>query len=113
MSGGGGGRSHVGSGQGTPDECTTVDIVTPLNSPNPAVVKDLKKGDVLSVAIHTSANNVKSLIAKDSRSRAAGSLTPPSLVTIIACIEKGYEYSAAVLDDPSGGIVRVRIQPET
>jgi len=113
MSGGGGGRSYVGSGRGTPDECSAVDVVTPLNSPNPAVVKDLKKGDVLSVAIHTSPNKVKSLIAKDSKDRAAGSLTPPSLVTIIACIEKDFEYGAAVLDNPSGGIVRVRIQPKT
>jgi len=112
MSGRGGGRSHVGSGEGTPDECNSLDVVTPLNSPNPAVVKTLKKGTVLTVAVQTGPNNVKSLVADASDGRVAGSLTPPSLLTIIACIEKGHNYGATVLDDPSGGIVRVRIQPK-
>lgn len=111
MSGGGGGRSHIGSGEGTPDECSSLDIVTPLNSPNPEVVKTLTKGEVLAVAVQTSATNVKSLVAQNLKGRVAGSLTPPSLVTIIACIEKGYNYGATVLDSASGGIVRLRIQP--
>ena len=112
MSGRGGGRSHVGSGEGTPDECSSLDVVTPLNSPNPAVSKNLKKGVVLTVAVQTSANNVKVLVAEVSDGGVAGSLTPPSLLTIIACIEKGHHYGAMVLDDAAGGIVRIRIQPK-
>ena len=87
-----------------------MDVVTPLNSPNAAVVKDLKRGALLTVAIETNAKNVKLLVAQDSGGRIAGSLTPPGLVTIIACIEKGYRYGATVLDSASGGNLRVRIQ---
>jgi len=113
MSGGGGGRSYVGSGGGTPDECSSLDVVTPLNSPNPAVLATLVPGVVLSVDIEVKPNNVRSLVAKDSTGRIAGSLTPPSLITIISCIEKGFKYGATVLKAASGGIVPVRIQPKS
>ena len=112
MSGGGGGRSYVGSGEGSPDECSSLDIETPLNSPNPEVLKTLNKGVVLDVAVEVGAKNVKSLVAKGADGQIAGSLTPPSLVTIISCIEKGYQYGATVLEVGQGGIVRVRIRPK-
>lgn len=113
MSGGGGGRSDVGSGSGSPDECGSLDVETPLNSPNPDVLKHLKKGDILDVAVVQTSNNRKSLVAKNGNDQTAGSLTPPSLVTIVSCIEKGFQYGAKLLDTPSGGSVRVRIQPKT
>lgn len=114
MSGGGGGRSDidVGSGGGSsPDECNSLDVETALNSPNPIVLKTLKKGDVLAVAVEEGANKRKSLVAKHG-GQIAGSLTPPSLPTILSCIEKGFNYGARLLDAPSGAVVRVRIQPK-
>lgn len=112
MSGGGGGRTDFGSGfgSGSPDECGSLSIETPLNSPNPDALKSLKKGVVLDVAVVTTGTNRKSLIARDANGVTAGSLTPPSLVAIISCIEKGFQYGAKLLDTPSGGSLRVRIQ---
>ena len=112
MSGGGGGRSDVGSGGERPDECNAIEVVTPLNSPTAAVVAVLQRGDMLTVRIHRAANNVQTLVAEDHQGRVAGSLTPPSLLTIIRCIESGTSYGATVLDDPSGGHVRVRIRAQ-
>lgn len=109
MSGGGGGRSYVGSGDGSPDECGSLHIETPLNSPNPQVLKILRKDDNLDVEVEVNAKGIKTLIAKHSSGQIAGSLTPPSLLTIISCIGKGYEYVATVLEAGLGGVVRVRI----
>src|ERR1044071_3325245 len=95
--GGGGGRSEVGSGQGSPDECSSLDVETALNSPNPDVLKILKKGDILDVVVVETAKSRKSLVAKHANGQIAGSLTPPPLVTIVSCIEKGFQYGARVL----------------
>jgi hypothetical protein len=109
MSGSGsGGRGGNG---GTPsDDCSSIVVETPLNSPVQSVIKKLKSGDELEVSIETAANMVKTLVAKDKTGQKAGSLTPLSLTSIINCIEKGYNYIAVVLDNPAGGLVRVRIQ---
>lgn len=112
MSGGGGGRTDVGSGEGFPDECSSVDVETPLNSPKAAVVKSIQKGDVLEVDVIETPSKKKSLVAKDKNGQVAGSLTPPIFLTLISCIEKGYEYIAIVLAPPDGGDVRVRILPK-
>lgn len=112
MSGGGGGRSYVGSGDGSPDECSSLDVETPLNSPNPDILKVLSKGEILIVVVEVNPRGVKSLVAKHSSGRTAGSLTPPSLLTIISCIDKGFQYGATVLNVATGGLVRVRIQPK-
>lgn len=109
MSGGGGGRTYTGSGDGTPDECAALDVETPLNSPNPQVVKTLQKQEDLDIAVQVGARGVNTLVAKKSNGQIAGSLTPPSLLTIISCIGKGYQYVATVLEVPAGGVVRVRI----
>jgi len=93
MSGGGGGRSGGGGSDAT-DNCASLVVDTILNSPVAAVVKNLQPRDELDVEIQVSASatQVKELVAKTSNGKIAGSLTPPSFITIITCIEKGFKY---------------------
>jgi hypothetical protein len=96
-------------GDSSTDECSSLSVETTLNSPVAAVVSRLKKNDELLVEVVTTSRG-KSLVAQDSAGNTAGALTPPSLIQIIKCIEGGYQYVAVVLDDPAGGVVRVRIR---
>ena len=117
MSGSGGGSGRIsfgggggagGGGESSPD-CGSLIVETTLNSPVSAVVALLKKGDTLTVEIQVGAGGVNSLVAKHG-GQIAGSLTPPSLITILNCIQSGFQYVAIVLNDVTGGVVRVRIQ---
>jgi hypothetical protein len=118
-SGGGSGRFTFGGtggtgGEGEPSQdCGSLVVETTLNSPVANVVSSLKKGERLTVAVQVSASGVNSLIAKKSSGEIAGSLTPPSLITILNCIQDGFQYVAIILNEPSGGIVRVRVQAAT
>jgi hypothetical protein len=118
MSGSGGGSGRIpfggegGAGDGgesSPD-CGSLVVDTTLNSPVSAVVASLKKGDRLTVEIQVGGGGVNSLVAKNAGGQIAGSLTPPSLITILNCIQSGFQYVAVVLNDVTGGVVRVRIQ---
>ncbi len=100
----------VGVGGASPNVCSAVDVETILNSPNRAVVEHLKKNTELEVAIAKTQTQVATLVAKDKSGRIAGSLTPPNLITIINCIEGGYQYVAVVLDDVKDALIRVRIR---
>jgi hypothetical protein len=108
MSGGGGG-GYVGggdggrSGGGGSDDCDIVEKV-PLNSPKKAVLATLKVGQDLDVVLVN-----KSLVARDKAGHDAGSLTPRSLARLIACIEEGNEYLAAVVK-VVGGACEVEIR---
>lgn len=115
MSGSGGGSGRInggislgGGGSGT-NICGSLDIETILNSPVEKVVEGLKRGAELQVEV-LKKGPVSTLIAKDGQGRIAGSLTPPSLITIINCIEKGFNYVAIILEDVDGGVIRVRIR---
>jgi hypothetical protein len=115
MSGSGGGSSRVysevglGSGASTASVCGSLDIETILNSPNATVTRDLKRGAELDVDVLTK-GQVTTLVAKDAQGQIAGSLTPPSLITIISCMEKGFRYVAIIVEDVDGGMIRVRIR---
>jgi len=116
MSGSGGGSGRIGfGGEGgaggggeSSTDCGSLIVDTILNSPVSAVVALLKKGDRLTVEIQVGGSGVNSLVAKHG-GQIAGSLTPPSLTTILNCIQNGFQYVAVVLD-VTGGVVRVRIQ---
>jgi acetamidase/formamidase len=115
MSGSGGGSSRIDAevgtgGQASPNVCSSVDVETFLNSPNPVVVKNLRRGDALDVCLEKTKTGVITLVAKDAKGKIAGSLTPAILLTIINCIESGYQYVAVVLDDVKNAVVRVRIR---
>jgi hypothetical protein len=87
-----------------------VDVETFLNSPNPAVVKNLRGGDALDVCLERTKTGIVTLVAKDAKGKIAGSLTPAILLTIINCIESGHEYVAVMLDDVKDAVGRVRIR---
>jgi hypothetical protein len=115
-SGGGSGRIYVEVGtreDSTPSVCASLSVDTILNSPVPAIVQDLKPGQELEVAKETTKTHFITLVAKDGQGRIAGSLTPPSLITIINCIENGHKYVAVVLSDVNSGVIRVRIRGKT
>lgn len=99
--------SGGGTGYGGPErhvtDCNIVESV-PLNSPQPLIVRKLKKGDILSVEV-----DGKSLVAKLEGDK-AGALTPSSLLDLLDCIEKGKEY-VAVVTTIKGGFCEVEIRP--
>lgn len=102
MSGGGGGGYGGPTRQGS--DCNIVERV-PLNSPQPAVVRTLKVGDVLDVEELNQA-----LIARH-QGAIAGSLTPQRLLDLLDCIERGNVY-VAVVCKVKGGLCEVEIHPK-
>jgi hypothetical protein len=111
MSGGGGGgggtadwrpTGNVGGGN---DPCNVVET-TALNSPVRAVVSTLNTGDVLDIVFVP--GPPQQLLAQHN-GRLAGSITSPSMLQIINCINQGHSYIARVLS-VRGAICEVRIQ---
>lgn len=85
------------------------DIVekTPLNSPKSAVLKQLKKGDVL--AVQASADG-RSIVAVRGGVGVAGSLTPRRLADLLECLEKGRKYKATIVE-LRGAFCEVEVRP--
>lgn len=90
--------------------CDEIAEKTVLNSPVPAVLDELKKGDVLKLRVQTTAN------AKTVRAywgqKVAGSITFANLRTLINCLEDGHTYTATVVEIRSGRC-EVLIEPES
>jgi hypothetical protein len=99
-SGGGGG----GGGGDNADPCD-IDKRTILNSPNPTVLKTLKTGDILDVAVAAAPGKI--LQAKKGAD-VAGSITFPEMAQVILCIEEGEKFKAEILSI-SGGKCTVRV----
>lgn len=93
-----------GGGGGDPNPCD-IDNVTTLNSPNPAVLKTLKKGDILDVVLVTAPR--RGLQAKKAADT-AGSITFPQMGQVMACIDAGEIYHAEVISI-SGGQCQLRV----
>lgn len=111
MSGSGGSSPPRGSnGNGGSVDCASLVVDTTLNSPEPLVVKTLKKGDKLAVELGRSPQGRDFLLAKTLSGQVAGSLTPPRVLDIMNCLKSGHSYIAEVLADPTGGECRVRIR---
>lgn len=125
MSGGGGGGEWrpepkepksrpKGSGKGggssspPPDPCNITEI-TSLNSVNCTVVASLRQGDRLAVVFQ--AGPPRQLIAQTATGAIAGSITSPSMLQIIQCIQTGVAYVAEVLS-VRGAQCQVQIQPQ-
>ena len=87
-------------------DCNIVER-TPLNSPKPNVLQQLKKGDVLDV--QPSADK-RSIVARKEEVGIAGSLTPRRLAELLECIEQGRKYKATVLE-LRGAFCEVEIRP--
>lgn len=106
ISNSGGGSAFGGIGSGDSFNCALVNIQTVLNSPDPAVLSELTPGTELMIELRG-----QSLVAVDRKGRIAGSVTPPELPKLIACLEDGYSY-VAIVEKVAGGrcvvIIRVR-----
>lgn len=110
MSGpGGSSPPRGGNGGGGGVDCDSLVVETALNSPEPAVVKTLKKGSKLAVELGQSGQGRDILLAKTADGKIAGSLTPPRVLDIMGCLRRGHTYIAEVLADPTAGDCRVRI----
>jgi hypothetical protein len=105
-----GGSSPPRGGNGNGIDCDSLVVDTTLNSPEPAVLKTLKKGTRLAVELGQSPKGREILLAKTKAGQIAGSLTPPRVLDIMNCLKGGHSYIAEVLADPSGGDCRVRIR---
>jgi hypothetical protein len=114
MSGsGGGGGSRFDSGPGgQSSKCEELVILTPLNSPVPAVVKKLRKDSRLVVS-KTSVGGVVRVEVVTSDGEVAGSITSAQMMRLIECMDQGVNYVAVVTNDPTGGLVNLRIQGVT
>lgn len=106
MSGGGGGGGTSSGDSVSP--CETLRFDAQLTSPQPAVVQNLKQGEVLTVAVATMKGQLVVQVRKKS-GQIAGGLTGPDATRLRQCIELGHEYKATVLTI-NGGQVRVRIE---
>ena len=102
-------RGGGGGGGDGPFDCSSLVVLTTLNSPVAAVVKRLKVGDKLQVEIERGATGRDLLIAKTREGEKAGSITPPQLVTIINCMNRGHAYVVAVLS-VVGGEIKIRLE---
>jgi hypothetical protein len=103
--GGGGGIDAPPPGGGGAD-CEKLHEETTLNSPNPAVVRALRVGDILSLRARAPRGP---LIAVTEDSQEVGSITSALLARVLACITEGHEYVAEVRRI-SGGRVDVEVR---
>lgn len=100
-SGGGIGGGGFAGGE---DKCEIFEE-TPLNSPNPAVIKNLRTGEMLTLQIQGS-----SVVAYTQGGAIAGSITFRKMADLIDCVGEGWSYGAEV-KRVSGGLCVVFIRP--
>jgi hypothetical protein len=96
-----------GGGAAGEDPCNIVER-TPLNSPNSTVLATLRVGDILNVVYVP--GPPQRLVAEQSHGVIAGSITSPSMLQIIQCIQRGYAYVAEVMSI-RGAICEVTVRP--
>jgi len=102
-----------GSGGGTwvnepTDDCATLSQSTTLNSPNQAVLKKLKKGDLLEISVRKADKAV--IIEALYKNEVAGTITSSIIQRIAECIEKGFTYVAEVREEVKGGACKVHVR---
>ena len=92
-------------------DCASLMVETILNSPNPEVVPNLKKGQVLAIELRE-ASGKATLVAVTDDGETAGSVTSPIVARILECIRRGFQYVARV-QKTSGGCCDVEIRPRS
>jgi len=97
-----------GGGTAAPEDPCNIVERTPLNSPNRTVLSTLRVGDILNVVYQP--GPPQRLVAEQSPGVIAGSITSPSMLQIIQCIQRGYTYVAEVLSI-RGAICEVMVRP--
>lgn len=103
------GTSGIG-GDGESD-CASLFDRTILNSPDPNVLSQLGKGDVLPLILREDGGR-KILLAVTQEGAPAGSVTSALLSRLVNCIEiEGVGY-VAIVENIDGGKCTVQIRPE-
>lgn len=101
-----------GSGGGTggqPDPCEKIDVRTVLQSPQPAVVVGLTRGDKLSLQL---TGGGAPIIAVTQNGDVAGSIVVQEMSKLIGCLNGGRIFVADVAQI-TGGAIDVRVHMET
>ncbi len=97
-----------GSGQVPPEPCN-IDETTTLNSVDRTVIAGLRVGDVLDVVFQ--AGPPQRLVAQTSAGAFAGSITSPSMLQIIQCINQAGVTYVADVASVRGAQWQVRVRP--
>jgi len=97
-----------GAGEKAPPDPCNITEVTTLNSVNRNVVAGLRPNDRLAVVFQV--GPPQRLVAQTQAGATAGSITSPSMLQIIQCIQAGHNYEAVVLS-VRGAQCQVRIEP--
>jgi hypothetical protein len=87
-----------GSGSGgwtpsAPSPCEQLSFLAIINSPQPAVIAKLKKGDVLKVTFQVAPQPA---VVVEYKGAVAGSLTGTKISSLINCLQNGYTFEAEV-----------------
>ena len=96
-----------GSGVSGADKCAITER-TVLASPVPAVIANLKVGDILTVDLETTP---RTRVVVKQLGQTAGALTSARLVDIIECLRNSFSYEAEVLSI-NGGKIEIEIRPK-
>ncbi len=100
-SGGGGGKAAI-------EDACALSFETPLNGPDPEVIKTLKKGDILDVEVRKGGKYPSVVCVVPKTKEVAGSLATASQVAVlIECIGQGNKYSAKIANSSKPPIVTV------
>ena len=75
--------------------CEALRVKTVLNSPDPAIVGQLQKGNCLEVAIER--HGAREVVVARWQGQVAGSITAASFIKIIECLKAGEPFRATVL----------------
>jgi hypothetical protein len=87
--------------------CARLTFQATINSPKPALLTQLKVGDLLDVVLNPQGQGV----ILEHNTQPAGSLTGTQVAQLINCINSGFEYQAIVVQI-NGGQCVVRIEPK-
>lgn len=98
-----GGSSSSGWSPTVPSSpCERINIRAGVNSPQAEALKDIKLNDVLTLSLQQTPQ-ISIIVSSDSH--VVGSLTGPTIIQLINCIENGHQYSATVVDLDGGSCV--------
>lgn len=93
------GSSGFSFGGSTALECDKISIRTQLASPDPDVVKELGKGDILQIVLATATGPLQ---AVTNDGAIAGAILTSDPGMLIGCMNDGNKYQARVLDVDGG-----------
>jgi hypothetical protein len=103
--GGSGSGGYTPSAPSSP--CARLTFQATINSPKPAVMNQLKVGDLLDVTLNPQGQG----IILEYNGQTAGSLTGSQVAQLVNCINSGFDYQATVVQ-LNGGQCVVRVDPK-